>query len=245
MSSISSRFSSMSSSANKSFLPPKPNYNSPKLVQEAKLAPAASFDQPKVAHPFASSSYAVKEASPTQPTASRNQSRSRYQDQASGLYAGEFESLQDGISDDAVVHGQQHEHGFGSSASNISDFDNVGRARSNTVGSQPYDIAGGMSPMRDFLPSPKPFKSQFDDDSEDEERLDIASRTLSGVPHRARLAAIGTASRLFKGRRHSRTSSSSQNPPFHAQDLPGPLKIDKRSSKQRDAPSSRPLLATV
>lgn len=77
----------------------------------------------------------------------------------------------------------------------------MSRSRSSTVGSY-------LPPIDDFPHTPNPIKSQFEDDSEDEERLQPqhgSTRT------RARLAAIGTASRLFKGRRHSRTPSSSQD----------------------------------
>lgn len=126
------------------------------------------------------------------------------------------------------------------------DTDPMGRARSSTVGSSHPQLSDVSSfrefgAFTDFPASPNPMKSQFDDDSEDEEKLEAGHRSLAGVPHRARLAEIGTASRLFKGKRHSRTPSNGQTSTFNLHDVISPLKIDKRINKQRDAMDARPM----
>ncbi|SPO24022.1 uncharacterized protein UTRI_03436_B [Ustilago trichophora] len=230
MTSLSSRFSSLSSANAKAYHPPKPTYNSPKLVQDVHQPPSTSSDHTKPNHPFATSSYGARRRAPTEPEPYREPASISPRNIP---HTSEFGSFR---------NGREHaplEHTASLPPCDL-DLDPLGRKRSSTLGSQHHVAASNFAPLDDFLPSPNPFKSQFDD-SEDEEKLDNTSKTLSGVPHRARLAALGTASRLFKGRRHSRNSSGAMTPNSSVQDLPPPLQVDKRSSKYRDAPPpSRP-----
>ncbi|CBQ69371.1 conserved hypothetical protein [Sporisorium reilianum SRZ2] len=229
MSFLSSPFSSMPPNNPKNYNPPKPSFKSPKLVQEPSHATSPSQDLSRVAHPFASfrSTPSPPEQNfkrpvnpPAVPPRPRIPSISEF---------GSFHSSHD-YADLIKRQASQQTHD--------SEPGPQARARSNTVGSQ-HSFAPDCSPVDDFLPSPNPIKSQFDD-SDDEEKLDFAHHSLSGVSTRARLAAIGTASRLFKSKRHSRTPSSSvtAKPSSHEKEVS--LQLERRSSHLRDAPACRP-----
>ncbi|KAF6766896.1 BTB/POZ fold [Kalmanozyma brasiliensis GHG001] len=83
-------------------------------------------------------------------------------------------------------------------------------------------------------PSLELMRSQFDD-SDDDDKLEGLPHSISKVSNRARLAAIGTASRLFKGKRHSRNSSHTTPLKSDTPDRPAPLVLDKCSNKQHHA----------
>lgn len=237
MSSLSSRFSSVSSTHGKAFHPPKPTYNSPKLVREPILASSSSHENLRSAHPFATSSYGARRRAPTEPRKYRSSEATipNKESQSEAPHTFEFGSLRNDSKLTDLASDRASLMHAGSFVSQHDEMDSIGRPRSSTVGSKCVDLSN-LGPLNDLPHTPNPFKSQFDD-SDDEERLDVASRSLSGVPNRARLAALGTASRLFKGRRHSRTSSSSMT---NEASVPAPLQLDKRSSKQHDGSLSRP-----
>lgn len=244
-SSLSSRFSSTSASSNKarSFSAPKPTYNSPKLVRDARLPSSTPIDAPtKVAHPFASGSYTAHRQSlldlefPQQHSDQRSRSDSLSSNQAFGAaYTSDFDSDLDGYNDTFLSHTEADTSGL--TWQDSLQAETMRRHRSSTVGSRNHQLSE-FGALPTLLPSPNPFKSQFDDDSEDEEKLDSAAKALAAVPHRARLAAIGTASRLFKGKRHSRNSSASFTSTPMVRDLPPPLQLSKQRSKELSRPST-------
>ncbi|SPC64731.1 uncharacterized protein UHOD_07091 [Ustilago sp. UG-2017b] len=240
-SSFSSRVSALSSSSTstaKSFNPPRPTYNSPKLVRDSSL----------VAHPFASSSYTASshasvESDPSYHQASqRSRSASTSSHPFCNAHTSQFGAIFDNLDVTCQSPYQVAADSLVSPATDDCSFqDAMVRSRSSTLGSRnvlPSQSAAFPPPIA----SPNPFKSQFDDDSEDEEKIDVAAKALAGVPHRARLAAIGTASRLFKGRRHSRNSFASLTADStNNQGLLAPLQqLDKASSRQRDKQVHRP-----
>lgn len=229
MSSISSRFSSLTSHSTTTYQPPKPNYNSPKLVQEPMSPPSPSRDFSRVAHPFASSSYASAQggAAPYGKQCQQSDYFSHGHAHARARRTSEFGLMYHSHDLERPFRGAASE-GPGSLEAAVQQ-----RQRSSTVGSQ-LSMPSNFGLHDDFLPSPNPFKSQFDDSDDDEERL--AHLSFSGVSTRARLAAIGTASRLFKPKRHSRTTSNTVGPKS-AEQL---VNAFVQAEKQRDSPTSRP-----
>lgn len=240
-SSFSSRLSALSSSSTstaKSFNPPRPTYNSPKLVRDSRL----------VAHPFASSSYTASshasvESDPSYHQASqRSRSASTSCHPSCNAHASQLGATLVNLDVTCQSPYQAAADSLVSPATGDCSFqDAMVPSRSSTLASR-NNVPSQSAPFPPPLASPNPFKSQFDDDSEDEEKIDLAPKALAGVPHRARLAAIGTASRLFKGRRHSRNSFASLTADStNNQRLPPPLQqLDKPSSRQRDKQVHRP-----
>lgn len=232
-----SRFSSLSSANGRSFRPPKPTYNSPKLVGESLGNLSPSQEPQRLTHPFAAPSYSVQGRSTNNPEQPYPQipEFSRNDTQAFRINTPKFDRVLNNLEAISPSQDDASTGKLGSVLSHVPDQDTIVYRGDLAVGAQRFEPTP-FAPPDDFLLSSNTSKSQFDD-SDDEEKLDVASRSLSGMPHRARLAAIGTASRLFKGRRHSRGGCSTQMP---NQDLPAPLKLDKRASKQREGPSLRP-----
>lgn len=226
MSSIASRFSSLSSQSANSFLPPKPTYNSPKLVQDPILAPVHPEHLGTVPHPFASSSYVTSRRAPRKPEQFGDQSQTFSK-------AHPHSHLRSTSEFGAMYHSHDLEHFAVSDAPSAEPDDFSAsikqRQRSNTVGSH-LTVCSGFDAVDETLASPNRFKSQFDD-SDDEEKVEFANLSFAGVSTRARLAAIGTASRLFKPKRHSRASSSG---------LTLNMQLEKSEADQRKPCSFRP-----
>ena len=228
MSSISSRFSTLTSASSKAYQPPKPTYQSPKLVHGSPSAATLPQDLSRIAHPFANASYATPRCAPSPPN--HLDPSSVHQHAPSHISS---------ISQFGSIHSDFDPSISAERPASAGPYDSAilrpRRERSNTVESV-RSACPEYCPPTEVLHSPNPFKSQFDDSDDEEERLDFAIQSLAGVSNRARLAAIGTASRLFKGRRHSRTSSKT----IHLDhDLP-PHLLDKRASQARSPPAARP-----
>lgn len=117
------------------------------------------------------------------------------------------------------------------------------RRRSSTVGSLGFASSDGGSGTG-FTPSLDLMRSQFDD-SDDEEKLDGVPYSIAKVSNMARIAAIGTASRLFKGKRHSRALSNAASLKSGVQDRPVPLALDERIGKQGDLSVVSPTVGSV
>ncbi|GAC95924.1 hypothetical protein PHSY_003502 [Pseudozyma hubeiensis SY62] len=230
MSSVSSRFSSVASLSTNTHHPPKPTYNSPKLVKEPVRASSPSQDYSRVVHPFASSSFASSRRAPAPPQqyVSTPDHLPQDHEQTRTRCISEFDSMQNSFPRAASTHIQN--------SVEPSDLAYAHqRQRSNTLGSQ-MPISPDFGPSDDLLRSQPQFKSQFDD-SDDEERLEAANLSFSSVSTRARLAAIGTATRLFKQRRHSRTPSNSINMKSSEQHVSDFIQAGKRTSEQQNAAS--------
>ncbi|KAJ9474363.1 hypothetical protein PHBOTO_004422 [Pseudozyma hubeiensis] len=230
MSSASSRFSSLTSLSTHTHQPPKPTYNSPKLVQEPIPAPPSSRDYSKVVHSFASTSFASSRRAPAPPQdhAPTSDHAPQDHDQTRTRCLSEF-----GILHHTSLHAlPTHDQDLTGPSDLASSHQ---RQRSNTLGTQ-MPLSANFGPDDDFAQSPNQFKSQFDD-SDDEEKLDSSNLSFSSVSTRARLAAIGTATRLFKQRRHSRTPSNSINIKSAEQHISDFIQADKRTSEQQNAAS--------
>ncbi|GAC71444.1 hypothetical protein PANT_3c00029 [Moesziomyces antarcticus T-34] len=175
MSSLSLRFSALSA-GNKSYTPPKPTFHSPQLKasRHTSLLPSSSATVPLRA----------SQTLADRPRTAPNQNKPSGLRSVSEFGSVDLDALEESAESEAEPHTSwlELEEDVAPSAS---------RRRSSTLSS-------GI----EYVHTPNPIKSQFDDSDDEDQPL---STRLSTVPQFARLAALGST-RLF--RRHVRASSS-------------------------------------